>query len=92
MIAESMDLLQGQTSALKMHGFCIEEDGGNDSERVVKGIDHGDRRIVREGAQTIAGLGRCESPSKWPLDRCWSVDIPLGAGRHPTRQAWRAQH
>ena len=86
MITESMDLLQGQTSALKTHGLCIEEDGGNGSERVAGGIDHGDRRIVREGAQTIAGLGRCEIPSKWPLDRgCYQV-------RYPTRQAWRAQH
>ncbi len=39
------------------------EGGGNGNERVAGGIDHGDRRVVREGAQTIAGLGRCEGPS-----------------------------
>ena len=61
MIAESMDLLWV-------------EGGGNGSERVAGGIDHSDRRVVREGAQTIAGLGRCESPSKRPLVRGWSVD------------------
>ena len=62
MIAESMDLLWGQTSTLKTHGLRVEEGGG---------IDHGDRRVVREGAQTIAGLRRCESPSKRPLvTRC----------------------
>jgi len=51
MIAESMDLLWGQTSALR-----VEEGGGDGSERVTGGIDHRDRRVVREGAQTIAGL------------------------------------
>jgi len=64
MIAESMDLLWGQTSTLKPHGLSVEEGGGNGSERVAGRIDHGDRRVVREGAQTIAGLRRCESPSK----------------------------
>ena len=44
MIAESMDLLWGQTSTLKTHG----------SDCVAGGIGHGDRRVVREGAQTIA--------------------------------------
>ena len=34
MIAESMDLLWGQTSTLKMHRLRVEEDGGNGSERV----------------------------------------------------------
>ena len=34
MIAESIDLLWGQTSTLKMHGLRVEEDGGNGSERV----------------------------------------------------------
>ena len=33
MIAESMDLLCGQTSALKTHGLSV-EGGSNDSERV----------------------------------------------------------
>ena len=73
-IAESMYLLWGQTSALKTHDLCGEEGGGNDSERVAGGIDRGDRRVVREGAQTIAGLGRCEGSSKRPLVRGWSVD------------------
>ncbi len=50
MIAESMDLLWGQTST---------------------------RRVVREGAQTIAGLRRREGPSKRPLVRGWSIDSPL---------------
>ena len=31
-IAESMNLLWGQTSALKTHGFCVEEGGGDGSE------------------------------------------------------------
>jgi hypothetical protein len=61
-IAESMDLLWGQTSALKTHGLRVEEGGGDDSERVACGIDHGDRSVVHEGAQTIAGLERCEGP------------------------------
>ena len=74
MIAESMDLLWGQTSTLKTHGLRVEEGGGNGSERVAGGIDHSDRRVVREGAQTIAGLGRREGPSKRPLVRGWSVD------------------
>ena len=73
-IADSMDLLWGQTSALKTHGLCVKEGGGNGSERIARGIDHGDRRVVREGAQTIAGLGRCEGPSKRPLVRGWIVD------------------
>ena len=34
MIAESMDLLWGQTSTLKTHGLRVEEGGGNGSERV----------------------------------------------------------
>ena len=68
MIAESMDLLWGQTSALMTRGLCVEEGGGNG------GIDHGDRRVFREGAQSIAGLGRCECPSKRPLVHGWSVD------------------
>ena len=45
MIAESMDLLWGQTCALETHGLRIEEGGGNGSERVAGGIDHGDRRV-----------------------------------------------
>ncbi len=32
-IAESMDLLWGQTSTLKTHGLSVEEGGGNGSER-----------------------------------------------------------
>jgi hypothetical protein len=67
MIAESMDLLWGQTSTLKTHGLSVEKGGGNGSERIAGGIDHGDRRIVREGAQTIAGLRRREGPSKRSL-------------------------
>ena len=43
MIAESMELLWGQTTALESHGLCIEEGGGNDSERDGGGIYHGDR-------------------------------------------------
>ena len=63
-IAESMDLLWGQTSALETHDLRVEEGGGNGSEHVAGGIDHDDRRVVREGAQTIAGLGRCGGPCK----------------------------
>ena len=81
MIAESMNLLWGQTSTLKTHGLRVEEDGGNGSERVAGGIDHGDRRVVREGAQTNAGLGRCEGPSKRPLFRrhpCYQMQHTWG--------------
>ncbi len=71
MIAESMDLLWGQTSTLKTHGLSVEEGGG---------IDHGNRRVVREGAQTIAGLRRREGLSKRPLVRGWSIDSPPDEG------------
>ena len=77
MIAESMDLLWGQTSTLKTNGLRIEEGGGNGSESVAGGIDHGDRRVVREGAQTNAGLGRCESPSKRPWFAAGVSTAPL---------------
>ncbi len=53
-IAESMDLLWGQTSTLETHGLCVEEGGGDGSECVAGGIDQRDRCVVREGAQTIA--------------------------------------
>ncbi len=53
MIAESMDLLWGQTSTLKTHGLSVEEGGGNGSERVAGGIDHGERRVVREGVKVL---------------------------------------
>ena len=56
-----MDLLWGQTSTLETHGLRVEEGGGDGSERVAGGIDYGDRRVVLEGAQTIAGLGRCRT-------------------------------
>ena len=48
MIAESMVLLWDQTSTLKTHGLRIEESGGNGSERVAGGIDHGDRRFFKK--------------------------------------------
>ena len=60
MFAESMDLLSGQTSALEAHGLRVEEGGGDGSERVAGGIVHRDRRVVRDDAQTIAGLGRLQ--------------------------------
>ena len=53
-ITESMNLLRGKTSALKTHGLCVEEGGGDGSECVAGGIDQRDRCVVREGAQTIA--------------------------------------
>ena len=59
MIAESMDLLWGQTSTLET-SLRVEEGGDDGNERVARGIDLRDRRVVREGAQTIAGLGRSE--------------------------------
>jgi hypothetical protein len=37
-IAESMDLLWSQTSALEAHGLRIEEGGGDGSERIAGGI------------------------------------------------------
>ena len=40
--------------------LSVEEDGGDGSECVTGGINHGDRRVVREGEQTIAGLGMSE--------------------------------
>ena len=39
MIAESMDLLRGQTSALKTYGLHVEEGGSHSSERVTGGIE-----------------------------------------------------
>ncbi len=51
MIAESMHLLWGQTSTLETHGLRVEEGGGDGSERVAGGIDHRDRRVVREGLE-----------------------------------------
>ena len=64
MIAESMDLLWGQTSTLKTHGLRVEKGRGDSSERIAGGIDHRNRRVVREGAQTIAELGRSECPNR----------------------------
>ena len=92
MIAESMDLLWGQTSTLKTHGLRVEEGGGNGSERVTGAIDHGDRRVVREGAQTNAELGRCEGTSKRPLVRGWSVDgTPVTRRWRVSAEGWRSR-
>ena len=72
-IAESIDLIWGQTSAFEMHGLRVEEGTCDGSERVTKGI-------VREGAQTIVGLGRCEGPSKCPMVCGWGVDVNIRVG------------
>ena len=57
MIAESMDLLWGQTSTLETHGLRVEENGGDGSERIAGGVDHRDRHVAREGLEGVNVCG-----------------------------------
>ncbi len=43
-----------------------------DVKEITHTFDTSGRRVVREGAQTIAGLRRREGPSKRPLVRGWT--------------------
>ena len=89
MITESIDMLRSNTSALETHCLSIEEGGCDCVECFTRGGFHSYRRIVREGAQTIAGLGGCERPHRRSSVCDWGAagTIVVRSGIHSTCNA-----
>ena len=87
-ITESMDLLQGQTSA-----FALRRMEAMAVSASPEGLTTVTDALSAKARKPLPGLeGVKFLPSGSWIAAVTRCGIPLGAGRHPTRQAWRAQH